>query len=160
MVFGRGFLIFYAGKISWFPSFYLSVHFGKIFGIWYSMILFITFPNKLARLSLSMSMAKSIFSQSQNPCCLTFWYDFLKVYRPFLGCFLSFRHFRTDSQKILNESLGNFFWGGGVVKMFFPNFQTCILHKYSQPIRGLKIGKIYKGFCKKWFFKVSKFFFF
>ena len=39
-------------------SFYLSVHFGKKF--WYSMISSINFSSKLARLSLSMSMAKSI----------------------------------------------------------------------------------------------------
>ena len=44
---------------------YLSVHFGKQF--WYSMILSITSPTKLARLSLSMSMAKSIiFSKPKS----------------------------------------------------------------------------------------------
>ena len=40
------------------PSFYLSVRFGK--KICYSMILSITYPTMLARLSLSMAMAKYI----------------------------------------------------------------------------------------------------
>ena len=40
-----------------------------------------------------------LFSQSQEPCCLTFWYDLLKACSPLEGYFLSFCHFRANKHQ-------------------------------------------------------------
>ena len=60
---------------------YLSVHFGKQF--WYSMILSITSPTKLARLSLSMSMAKFIIFSKQKPMLFDILVRFSEGLLPF-----------------------------------------------------------------------------
>ena len=80
MVYGRDFVILYTGKVFDFlqiPSFYLLVHFGK--NLVLHAIVSITCPTKLARLSLSMSMAKSIIFSKSKTMLFHLLNHFLKV---------------------------------------------------------------------------------
>ena len=62
-------------------SFYLSVHYGKKIKIKN------TFPTKLTRSSLSMFMTKPIICS--KPKTVTFWYNFLKVWKIWNSTILS-----------------------------------------------------------------------
>ena len=48
------------------------------------------------------SWQSPLCSHSQNPCCLTFWYDFSQVYSPFESYFLLFCQNLTHSDKLSN----------------------------------------------------------